>query len=269
MTDRRVGYLVDRSQPPLVFVAARGLGEVLEHRLGELGTSGRDVSPILMESRQRLVVINLYDPAPVTVQVVQHDGQLERLTEIIGSGIGMGVLREVRRTAQELDLELSPLTARFTNRIGKEMATYTKAYALLGGDSDGKHRSLVRLLRELQEKYRRDAGHVGRDPRSNSSVLFRHMLPKAIRELERAVGEILPGWERVALKHVVEISSVLAEAFQVDGLPKAAGIARSISSLAGVSPEELRAVEPAFLEKMAELLASLKTVAADLLRITG
>jgi hypothetical protein len=272
--DKSIGYLVDQSHPPLVFAAVRGLGEVLEHGLRRLEKPATDISPVIVESRHRLVVITLYEPEPITIQVVQHDGQLERVTEIIGAGIGMGVLREVRRTARALEVELASLSKRFKNRIAKEKATYVKAYSLLTGDSLRIHSSFTGLLRRLQANYRRESGHnespqqPGRH--SNPSLLFRRTLPKAIRELESAVDEILSGFlERPVLEHVAEVASALAEACRAEGLREAAGVARSISCLVSVSPEELRSVEPAFRKKLGGLLSSLKGKAVDTLGDTA
>lgn len=107
LLQKGLGYVVDQSHPPLFFAAVAGIGEILEHRLGHLDQYGRDVSPIVIESQSRTVVINVYEPQPVTVQVVQLDGPLERTTEILGAGIGLSVLAEVRRTAVMLDLELT------------------------------------------------------------------------------------------------------------------------------------------------------------------
>jgi hypothetical protein len=272
--DRSIGYLVDHSHPPLVFAAVQGLGEVLEHGLRDLEKSGTDVSPIISESHQRLVVMTLYEPEPVTIQVVQHDGQLERVTEIMGAGIGMGVLREVRRAAKTLEVECESLSKRFKNRIAKEKATYIKAFSLLKGDSLGKQSSFSMVLRRLQERYSREASdHEGSKTLggpSKPSFLFRRTFPMAIRELESAVEEILSGaWERPVLAHVGEVASALAEACRAEGLREAAGIARSISFLVSVSPGDLRSVEYAFRLKLVGLLSSLKRKANDVLDDTA
>jgi hypothetical protein len=151
-----LGYLVDQSHPPLFFAAFLGVGDVLEHSLSRLEQFARDVSPIVIESRSRTVVINVYEPEPVTVQVVQQDGPLERTTEILGTGIGLGVLREVRRTAQILDLELRPLTDHFCKRLSNEKATYVQTYALFRGDALAKQSRFAQVLRGLQDKCRRE-----------------------------------------------------------------------------------------------------------------
>ena len=74
---------------------------------------------ILLVSRDDQLAIRprLYEPEPVTIQIIQNDGQLERVTEILGAGIGLGVLREVRRTARVLEIEPTSLSKRFKNRI--------------------------------------------------------------------------------------------------------------------------------------------------------
>jgi hypothetical protein len=153
---RGLGYLVDQSHPPLLFAAFQGVGDVLEHSLSRLEQFARDVSPIVIESQSRTVVINVYEPEPVTVQVVQQDGPLERTTEILGAGIGLSVLREVRRTAQILDLELTPLTDHFCKRLSNEKTTYVHTYALLQGDALAKQARFAQVLRGLQIKYRRE-----------------------------------------------------------------------------------------------------------------
>ena len=154
---RGLGYIVDQSHAPLFFAAVLGIGDVLEHSLSRLEQDGRDVSPIVFESRSRTVVINLYDPEPVTVQIVQQDGLLERTTEILGSGIGLTALSEVRRAAQILDLELTPLTDHFCKRMSNEKSTYVQTYALFRGDAHAKQTRFAQILRGLQDKYRREA----------------------------------------------------------------------------------------------------------------
>lgn len=151
-----LGYLVDQSHPPLFFVAVLGVGEILEHGLLGLEKAGRDVSPIVVESQGRTVVINLYEPEPVTVQVVQYGGPLERMTEILGSGVGLGVLSEVRRTARALGLELTPITERFTKRVASEQTTVLHTYALFRGTAAEKKHRFAQVLRALQEKSRRE-----------------------------------------------------------------------------------------------------------------
>jgi len=93
----------------------------------------------------------------VSVQVVQLDGPLERTTEILGSGIGLGVLIEVRRAAQILDLELTPLTDHFCKRMSNEKATVAQTWALFRGDAPAKQERFAQVLRGLQNKYRREA----------------------------------------------------------------------------------------------------------------
>lgn len=154
---RGLGYLVDQSHSPLFFAGLQGVGDVLEHCLARFDRHDRDVSPIVLESRSRTVVINVYEPDPVSVQIVQQDGVLERTTEIIGSGIGLGVLAEVRRTAQILDLDLCPLTEHFYKRLSMEKMTFVQTYALFRGDLQSKQARFVQVLRSLQAKTRREA----------------------------------------------------------------------------------------------------------------
>lgn len=154
---RGLGYLIDQSHPPLFFAAVLGVGDVFEHSLSRLEQHGRDVSPIVFESRSRTVIINIYEPEPVTIQVVQQDGPLERTTEILGSGIGLSVLGEVRRTALILDLELMPLTDHFCRRLSNEKATTVQTWSLFRGDPSVKMGRFAQVLRGLQDKCRREA----------------------------------------------------------------------------------------------------------------
>ena len=154
---RGLGYLVDQSHPPLFFAAIAGIGDTLESSLSRLEGFGCDVSPIVLESQSRTVVINVYEPDPVMVQVVQQDGALERPTEILGAGIGLSVLGEVRRTAQILDLKLAPLTDHFYKRLSNEKTTYVQTYSLFRGDAAAKSARFAQALRGLQNKYRREA----------------------------------------------------------------------------------------------------------------
>jgi hypothetical protein len=151
------GYLIDQSHPPIFIAAVLGVGEFLDHRVGVLEQDGRDVSPVVLESQSRTLVLNLYDPEPLTVQVVQHDGPFECATEIIGMGIGLGVLSEIRRTARILDLELTPLTDRFSRRLDREKATTLQTYALFRGDAAEKKARFAQVLRGMQAKHRREA----------------------------------------------------------------------------------------------------------------
>jgi len=153
---RGLGYLVDQSHPPLFFAAFLGIGDVLEHSLSRLGEFAGDVSPIVFESQSRTVVINIYEPEPVSVQVVQQEGPLERTTEILGVGFGLSVLREVRRTAMILDLALMPLTDHFCKRVANEKATYVQTYSLSRGDALAKKVRFAQVLRGLQDKCRRE-----------------------------------------------------------------------------------------------------------------
>lgn len=259
MTDRTAGYFVDRSHPPLVFAALQGLGEVLEHGLKQLEKAGADVTPIIAKPQHRLVAITLYEPEPVTIQIVQNDGQLERVTEILGAGIGMGVLREVRRAAKVLEIEPTSLSPRFQDRIDLEKAGHLETYSLLQGTPLRKRSGFAAILRRSQEKISRQSGlYEGAQP----SFPFRRSLPKAIQELELAVDDILSGyWKRPVLEHVAEIASALADACRAEGLREAAGLARSIANLVSASPEQLRLVAPAFRNKLVGLLYSLKSKA--------
>lgn len=154
---RGLGYVIDQSHPPLFFAAVLGVGEVLEHSLQRLEEFGCDVSPIVFESRSRTVVVNVYEPEPVTVQIVQEDGPLERVTEILGAGIGIGVLGEVRRVVHILDLDLRSLTERFCKRLSNEKATYVQTYALFRGDAAVKKARFAQVLKGLQDKTRRES----------------------------------------------------------------------------------------------------------------
>jgi hypothetical protein len=246
-----------------VFAALEGLGEVLEHGLRRLEKSGTDVSPITVDHLHRLVLITHYEPKPVTIQIVQHDGQLERMTEIFGAGIGMGVLREVRRTAKALDVEPTSLSKRFRNRIAVEKAACLKTQSLPKGASFTNHTGFIGVMHQLQEKYRLESdlreGPQQPGKVSVPSFPFRRSLPKAIRELELAVDDILSGsWKRPVMEHVAELASALSEACRAEGLREAAALARSISCLVSVSPEQLRPVEHAFRNKLVGLLYSLK-----------
>lgn len=154
---RGLGYVIDQSHPPLFFAAVLGVGDILEHRLARLEAEGGDLSPIVIESRSRTVTLNVYEAEPVTIQVVQHEGALERTTEILGAGIGMGVLSEVRRAARILDLDLQPLTEHFLKRLANEQATWVQTFALFRGDAAQKNARFAEVLRGLQAKVRRES----------------------------------------------------------------------------------------------------------------
>lgn len=159
---RGLGYFIDQSHPALFFAAVQGTGDILEHSLLRLDQDGRDVSPIVLESRSRTLVLNLYEPEPITIQIVQEEGPLERTTEILGAGIGLGVLVEVRRTARILDLDLQPITERFYKRLSLEKTTATQTYSLFRGDARQKSARYAQVLKAMQDKSRRDS-HLLRD----------------------------------------------------------------------------------------------------------
>lgn len=138
-----------------MFAAVMGVGDILEHALIHLEGPGRDVSPILSESQDRIVIVNVYDPQPVSVQVVQVGGPLERMTEVLGSGVGLAVLSEVRRAVKALDLDLALLSDTFRRRISHEKATVAQTYALFRGSPREKEVRLSQVLRSLQDKHRR------------------------------------------------------------------------------------------------------------------
>jgi hypothetical protein len=274
MADKRIGYLVDQSLPPLAFVAIQGRGDVLEHGLRKLESGGRDLSPIVVESRQRVVAINLYEPDPISVQIVQHAGRLERMTEILGVGIGLGVLREVKAAAGAFDVELSPLSERFRNRIEKEKAAYAKAFSRLRGDAIARRAGFARVLGRLQDKLRREAGLLDRKERREKDLApspqFRARLPRAVAELERAVEDLFPGpLRRAGLEHVAEVASALSCACRVEGLRDASALARSIAALVDVSPDVLQGVERETRRKLAQTLVALKSRTRDFLSDTA
>lgn len=274
MDETRIGYLVDLSNPPLVFTAIQGLGEVLEHGFGGLEPLLQGLSPVLVEGGHRLVVINLGDPEPISIEVIQHAGRLERMTEIFGVGIGMGVLREVRRTAKALDVALGPLSIGFRRRIERDKGIYLDAYGSSGRDGFVRESGLTRVLERLRDTGGGRSGSFAGEERieisASPSFLFRLRLPKAIDELEHAIQDTFSGaLERVVLEHVSEVASALAQAFQSEGLREAAGLARSIASLTSVSPGILGTMEKAFRDKLAALLTSLKKVVVAVLSETG
>lgn len=108
-----------------------------------------------------------------------------------------------------------------------------------------------------------------RPPTPSPSFPFRLRLPKVIRELDYATRDVLEVWDARDMERVSEMASTLAEACRMEGLREAAAMAKSISSLMRVSPDQILSVKASFREKIDELMNSLKNTAIQVLNGAG
>jgi hypothetical protein len=104
----------------------------------------------------------------------------------------------------------------------------------------------------------------------SKSILFRLRLPKVIRELELAVRDASDaGWKEPERKRAHEIAVALSDFLRQEGLRDSAILARSLSSLMGLSRDQILPVEEALREKASEILDSLNESARRVLASSG
>jgi hypothetical protein len=91
---------------------------------------------------------------------------------------------------------------------------------------------------------------------------FRSQLPGVIRNLERAIKDVMEHfWEEPLRRHAHEVSSALLEGCKTFGYLELASVARAITSLLSLTMEDVLALEDSLREKFAELLGLLKEMA--------
>jgi hypothetical protein len=102
------------------------------------------------------------------------------------------------------------------------------------------------------------------DPREEVLLQFLRDLPLAVLELEKALRELLEAsWEEPFLRRALELSSTLAAASARLRLSHVASVAKALSALLRISPEEALPIREALQEKLQELLGLLKDVRLD------
>jgi hypothetical protein len=95
--------------------------------------------------------------------------------------------------------------------------------------------------------------------------VFRGQLKSVIRNLERAIDDLLEHfWEEPLRRHAHEISSALLSGCKNFGYLELGSVARAITSLLSLRLEDVIALEKSLKEKLRELVALLKEMAAML-----
>lgn len=101
--------------------------------------------------------------------------------------------------------------------------------------------------------------------RKDPEKVFRGQLKPVIRNLERAIDELLENfWEEPLRRHAHEISSTLLAGCKTYGYLELGSVARAITSLLSLQMEDVIALEDSLKEKLRELIGLLKEMAAIL-----
>jgi hypothetical protein len=93
--------------------------------------------------------------------------------------------------------------------------------------------------------------------------VFRGQLKSLIRNLERAIDDLLKHfWEEPLRRHAHELSSVLLAGCKTFAYLELGSVARAITSLLSLKMEDVLVLEQSLKEKLRELVALLKEMAA-------
>ena len=99
--------------------------------------------------------------------------------------------------------------------------------------------------------------------RKDPEQVFRGQLNSVIRNLERAIDDLLQHfWEEPLRRHAHELASALLAGCKTFGYLELGSVARAINSLLSLKMEDVIALEESLKEKLRELVALLKEMAA-------
>jgi hypothetical protein len=99
---------------------------------------------------------------------------------------------------------------------------------------------------------------LGRDPEK----AFRGQIKSAVRQLERAVQDLLDNfWQEALRRHAHEAATALLDGCKTYGFLELASVIRAIVSLLALPEEEVGPLEPALRAKLDELVSLLKEMA--------
>lgn len=92
---------------------------------------------------------------------------------------------------------------------------------------------------------------------------FRRQLQTLVRNLERSIQDLLANfWEEPFRHYAHELASTLLSSSKAYGFLELASVARAITSLLALRMEDVITLEDALREKLLELVALLKELAA-------
>ena len=98
--------------------------------------------------------------------------------------------------------------------------------------------------------------------RSDPERQFRSQLAAALRNLERAIKDVLDNfWDEPLRRHAHELASALLEGCKAHGYLELASVTRAITSLLSLGLEDVITLEASLKEKFSELLVLLKEMA--------
>jgi hypothetical protein len=99
--------------------------------------------------------------------------------------------------------------------------------------------------------------------KKDPELVFRGQLKTVIRNLERAIDDLLKHfWEEPLRRHAHELASALLAGCKTFGYLELGSIARAITSLLSLKLEDVLALEQSLKDKLRELVALLKEMAA-------
>jgi hypothetical protein len=99
--------------------------------------------------------------------------------------------------------------------------------------------------------------------RKDPELVFRGQLKSVVRNLERAINDLLDQfWDEPLRRHAHELSSALLAACKNFGYLELGSVARAITSLLSLRLEDVIALEQSLKEKLRELVGLLKEMAA-------
>ena len=101
--------------------------------------------------------------------------------------------------------------------------------------------------------------------RNDPEKVFRGQLHTVVRNLERAIDDLLENfWEEPLRRHAHELASALLASCKNYGYLELGSVTRAINSLVALPLEEVLSLEQPLKEKLKELVALLKEMAAIL-----
>lgn len=101
--------------------------------------------------------------------------------------------------------------------------------------------------------------------RKDPELAFRGQLKTVIRNLERSIDDLLKHfWEEPLRRHAHEVASALLAGCKTFGYLELGAVARAITSLLSLRMEDVLALEDSLKDKLRELIALLKEMAAML-----
>jgi len=154
----------DRSHEKVHIVATHGLAASLDETIERFRADGLDVSPKLDHGLWFLLVVNQYEPEPVTLQITQDHAEKDAgwYTAIVCTGIGPRVDEVALQAATCAKLSPQPLSEEFLKVVRADQEPLREIYdqfASLDPSQASKH--FATTLRMQQQRYHRGTWKKG------------------------------------------------------------------------------------------------------------